>query len=67
MRETPHIIDTGHAVPTVEQAVLEARPLELDIDLSDAFESGNIPAHQNFSASSEHKAMTVAKVGPYLH
>jgi hypothetical protein len=57
------MIHTGDAVPTVEQAILEARPL----DVYEAFMSGNRPTHQDFSTNTEQKGITVANVGPYLH
>jgi hypothetical protein len=58
------MIHTGDAVPTVEEAILEAGPFELDIELYEAFMSGNRPTHPDFSTNTEQKGITVAKVGP---
>jgi hypothetical protein len=61
------MIHTGDAVPTAEQAILEATPLQLELDLYEASMAGNRPTHQDLSINIEQKGITVAKVGPLLH
>jgi hypothetical protein len=61
------MIHIGDTVPTVEQAILEARPLELHINQYEAFVSGNRPTPQDIRTILEQKRITIAKVGPYLH